>query len=147
MKIRTIVMATLSLVAFNAIAANRNAKLYIFGFAASFNDSTVYFTDIQEVDSAWVDSKTKFLYSRDNYSYQLRDYLKAKGFNHPTCITMYSQKRKDIDKKLASMKKRYMEVGKYDIKTIAAADFKYAPIIPNEDEMEKPKGEKRNGGK
>ena len=34
---------------------------YLFGFAASFADSTVYFTDIQKVDSAWIDTKTKFL--------------------------------------------------------------------------------------
>ena len=36
-------------------------KMYIFGFSASFKNSIVYFTDIQELDSAWIDTKTKFL--------------------------------------------------------------------------------------
>ena len=36
-------------------------KLYAFGFSASFNDSIVYFTDIQEIDSAWINDKTDFL--------------------------------------------------------------------------------------
>ena len=40
-------------------------KLYIFGFSASFKNSIVYLTNIQELDSAWVDSKSKFLCGRD----------------------------------------------------------------------------------
>ena len=28
-------------------------KVYMFGFAASFNDSTVYFTDVQQLEGAW----------------------------------------------------------------------------------------------
>ena len=30
---------------------------------------TVYMTDMQTIENAWVDTKTGFLYSRDNYSY------------------------------------------------------------------------------
>ena len=35
-------------------------KAYMFGFVASFNDSIVFFTDIQEVDSVWVQEKRNF---------------------------------------------------------------------------------------
>ncbi len=56
-------------------AKNEAKTAYIFGFASSFNDSTVYFTDVQKVDSAYFTRKNKFLVSRENYSYQLRDYL------------------------------------------------------------------------
>ena len=42
-----------------AWAALKPKTIYVYGFAASFNDSTVYFTDIQQVDSAYIDSKTK----------------------------------------------------------------------------------------
>ena len=59
-----------------ACAINRPTSIFMFGFCTSFNDSTVYLTDIQQVDSAWIDTKTDFLYSRDNYSFQLRDYMK-----------------------------------------------------------------------
>lgn len=83
-----------------ANAANKQTKLYIYGVVTSFNDSTIYFTDIMELDSAWVDSKTGFLYSRDNYSYQLRNYMRKNGVAYPTCITSYAKKRKDIEKNM-----------------------------------------------
>lgn len=45
---------------------------YVFGFSASFADSTVYFTDIQKLDSTWIDTKSKFLLGREQYSSQLK---------------------------------------------------------------------------
>ena len=33
--------------------------LYIFGMAASFNDSTVYVTDIQQIRNVWMDGKKR----------------------------------------------------------------------------------------
>ena len=61
--IRHIMLAATLMVAMAylpSVAQNRVVpKAYMFGFAASFNDSIVFFTDIQEVDSvsvptAWV---------------------------------------------------------------------------------------------
>ena len=68
----TAIAATL-LISLTAQAKNEMRKAYVFGFASSFNDSTVYITDIQELDSVWFTSKHHFLVSRENYSYQLRD--------------------------------------------------------------------------
>ena len=70
------VLVAMILLAVGATASAKlvQTKVYMFGMAASFNDSTAYFTDVQEVD-AWINDKGKFLYSRENYSYQLRDYL------------------------------------------------------------------------
>ena len=112
--------------------ANRATKVYLFGFAASFNDSTVYFTEVQELDSAYIDSKTKFLYSRENYSYQLRDHLTAAGANTPTCVTCFALKRKDIDKKYANLKKKYTKGGKFIVKEVKSTDFHYQAIKPEE---------------
>ena len=53
-------------------------KAYMFGFVASFNDSIVYFTDIQEVDSVWFTQKKDMLAGRSNYSGQLRSYCAYK---------------------------------------------------------------------
>ena len=39
-------------------------KVYMFGFSASFKDSVVYVTEIQNVQEAWIDTKTKFLLGR-----------------------------------------------------------------------------------
>lgn len=71
-----------------------------FGVAASFNDSIVYFTDIQELDSAWIDDKSDFLLNRSDYSYQLKNYFEQKNILHRTCIVSYALKRKDIDRSI-----------------------------------------------
>ena len=136
MKLHLLMISVFTFAVSMAIAGNRCTKLYMYGFAASFNDSTVYFTDIQEVDSAWINTKTDFLYSRDNYSYQMRDYLKNIGVPHPTCITVYAKTRKDAEKKYVNLKKRYTTKGNYDVKYLAANDFKFYPIKPAEESQE-----------
>ena len=47
-------------------------KAYMFGFSASFNDSIVYFTDIQEVDSVWFMQKRKLL--AEKYGIRLSEF-------------------------------------------------------------------------
>lgn len=121
----------LTVVSLCSWGANRATKVYLFGVAASFNDSTVYFTEIQELDSAYIDSRTKFLYSRENYSYQLRDHLTAQGAKNPTCITCFALKRKDIYKKYARLRKKYAN-GKFLIKEVKQPGFRYQAIKPDE---------------
>ena len=69
-------------------------EMYIFGFSASFKDSVVYFTEINKIDSAWIDSKTGFLLGRDNYAYQLKNYL-TQDKNNPnrTCIVIFDKNK------------------------------------------------------
>lgn len=116
-------------------AQNEQERVYVYGMATSFNDSTVYITEIQQLDSAWVNSKTGFLYSRNNYSYQLRDYLKNNGCPTPTCTTFFAKKRKDIEKKYVAIKKRYTTKGKYNVKYITNHDFSYTCLVPDESEQ------------
>ena len=54
--------------------------IYIFGSAISFTDSLVYITDIQILDSAWVDDKTDFLLKVHNFFY-FNVKFQEKGFN------------------------------------------------------------------
>ena len=106
-------------------------KLYAFGIAASFNDSVVYITDIQEVDSAWMYSKSKFLVSRNNYSNQLKDYLANKKHEeNRTCITCYAYDRKTIEKKYIKMKDKYTKKDDFDVRYLTSEDFRYLPIAP-----------------
>ena len=135
-KARSIILfAVLTLSASISFALEKPTKLYVYGFAATFNDSTVYFTNIEEIDTAWVDTKTKFLYSRDNYSYQFRDYLKSQGIAHPTCITGYATSRKEAEKKYTALKHRYTSKGAYNIKYVTESEFHYNSISPDESEM------------
>lgn len=84
-------------------------KMYIFGFAASFNDSIVHFTEIQELDSVWIDHKLKLMAGREHYSNQLREYLTDNlHMPHRTCVVMYNQNRQKLEKEYLKMKYIYM---------------------------------------
>lgn len=115
-----------------ASAKYKAQTVYVYGFSASFNDSTVYFTDIQKIDSAYVDSKTTFLYGRAYYSDELSDYLSTLGLEHPTCITSFSKDLKDIKKKYLKLRKMYLKDNNYNIKYIKEEDFKYHAQKPTE---------------
>ena len=112
----------------------RPAKIYMFGIAASFNDSTVYLTDIQTVNAYLVNNRTKFLANREDYSYQLRNYLQSNGLEaYPTCITMFAENEKDATKKYLKLKERYEKSKKkYSIKSLKDSQFKYTPVEPDQ---------------
>ena len=133
-------VAVVALIAFSVTSVSAKevrTPVYMFGFAASFNDSTVYFTEIQKIDSAWTDSKNNFLLSRNNYSYQLRDYIQNKlGKQHPTCIVIFNKSQKKCAKKYASIKRKYTTYTKgkkkhtsnYDVKYFNTGDFSFSAI-------------------
>jgi len=106
--------------------------VYAFGFAASFNDSTVYFTDIQQIDKATLEKRTQFLPNRNEYTTQLREYLATKGKSNQTCVISYAKNRKDIEKKFANFRKKYLKGGHYDLKYITTTDFQFHYVEPSE---------------
>jgi len=129
----TLIVTFLTVMSFMTVGAKNYVvpRAYMFGFVASFNDSTVYFTDIQEVDSVWLMSKKKMLAGRSNYSYQLRNYCAdSLGLPNRTVIVVSSVKRKDVEKKLAKMKKEYLvkQAGKYDVHYINSSEFQFRSV-------------------
>ena len=106
-------------------------KVYMFGFSASFNDSTIYLTDIQEVDSAWIDDKSHFLQGRGIYAQQLKDYLTS-AIQQPNriCMVMYSETLKEIEKQYVKMKRLYTKKSKmpYDIHYLDETMFHFEKI-------------------
>lgn len=128
---------TLAIVLMAAGATNvqaQNIKVphaYMFGFVASFNDSTVYFTNIQQVDSVWVTKKKKMLAGRNNYSYQLREFFAQKrNMPNRTCVVVANTDRKKVEKKYIKMKNKYLVKSKkpYDVRNIADSDFKFSAV-------------------
>ena len=81
--------------------------VYLYGFAASFNDSIVYFTDLQTIAQAEID-KHNFLYGREEYSNQLRDYLAAQGYSRRT---------------------KKNGAAPYTIKYLTPEEFSYTPVV------------------
>jgi hypothetical protein len=112
-------------------------KIYAFGFSASFNDSIVFFTNIQTIDSAYIDSKSKFLLSRDNYSYQLKGYLEDQlALKNRTCMIFFAFKQKDIEKKYMKMKHKYTAKGNFDVRYISNEKFHFQRIDLNVEEVD-----------
>ena len=87
------------------------AHVYMFGFAGSFKDSVVYITEIEDVKGAWIDSKSKFLLNRSDYSYQLKMHM-TDQYQQPerVCVVFYATSKKKIEKKLKKLRKKYKEL-------------------------------------
>ena len=87
------------------------AHVYMFGFSASFKDSVVYITEIEDVKGAWIDSMSKFLQNRDSYSYQLKQHM-TDQYQEPerVCVVFYTTSKKEIEKKLKKLRKKYKEL-------------------------------------
>lgn len=81
--------------------------VYAFGIAASFNDSVVYYTEIQPLDSVKLD-KNGFLPQRDAYAYQLKNYLEYNlGKPDYTCMIYFSNHQGKLEKEAAKVKEKY----------------------------------------
>ena len=78
---------------------------FLFYFA--FNDSIVYYTDIQVLDSVELD-KNGFLPKRDLYTYQLKNYLEY-NLKKPdyTCMIYFSENKKKLEKEAVKVKGKY----------------------------------------
>ena len=128
LKLRFIFASLMLLAAMSVSASNKKATIYAFGFSASFNDSTVYFTDVQQINNATIESKNNFLQNRTEYAEQLRDYFNSIGLEHRTCTISYGLTQKDAEKKLVKLRKRYSKGGRYKINYLNGSDFKFKAI-------------------
>lgn len=119
-----------------AFGINRPTKVYMFGFATSFNDSTVYLTDIQQVDTAWIDTRTDFIYGRQDFSYQFAEHLRSDENPYPTALVIFAEKRKDIEKKYLKLRKRYTTAkkGRFTLKNIDVNTFRFKSVKPEKPE-------------
>lgn len=107
--------------------------MYMFGFAASFKDSVVYMTEIQDVQKVWYDKKTKFLLGRDIYSSQLQEHFKEKmQMPDRVCVVVFAKSLKKAEKKYLKLRKKYLSDAKhtssYEVRYITIQDFKFEPV-------------------
>ena len=82
-------------------------EVYAFGIAASFNDTVVYYTEIQVLDSVKL-NKAGFLPQREAYTYQLKNYLEydLKSPNY-TCMIYFAENKKKLEKEAVKVKGKY----------------------------------------
>ena len=113
------VFLLLSVLCTPAFCAKKNKKkkphtVYVMGVSYSFSDSTVYFTEIQQMDSiVFGEGDHKFLPSRQHYSYELTDYMAEKeGMPARSSALLYSKKLSKLQKKEAKLKKKLLKNNK-----------------------------------
>lgn len=127
-------MCLMCLATMASAKGNVKKTVYMFGMSASFNDSTIYFTPIQQVEGYITNDRYHFLVSREEYSYQLRNYFDNRGQTHRTCITFYSTNKKKADKQYERIKNKYTKKSKnkFDIVYLADDDFAFKTVTPEE---------------
>lgn len=122
----------------NTEAKIKQQPVYLFGFATSYVDSTAYITEVQYIDSAYYDTKTKFLIGRNMYSLQLQEFLKKnEGCSHPVTSILFGKKKEKMEKKLLSVRSRFE--GDFNLKTVTCpfhaesyeeTEITETPIVP-----------------
>ncbi len=101
-----------------------NVKVYLFGVGQQLTDSVVYVSFINEVDSMYLERKTKFLPFRSEFSIQMKQYLEGTlGLNRQTVSVFYSTSRKKLSKKYYKIKKRFLD--NPDTKIVPIENFKF----------------------
>ena len=132
--LKYIVLALLVCVTMGAEAKTVKARhMYVFGFAASFKDSVVYMTEIQDVQGAMYDTKTKFLLGRDSYSDQLKTYFReTMQMPNRVCMVMFSTSKKKAEKQYLKLRSKYLSDKKhtssYEVRYVTMQDFKFEPV-------------------
>ena len=120
-------LCILSLVFVVCTASAKKEKekhVYVFGMAASFSDSVVYFTDIQQMDS--VKLKNSFLPKRDQYSKQLEDYVASHNLlQNGIGIVFFSESLKQLEKNAVQLMEKYMNNEKVRVEKIEPDRFRF----------------------
>ena len=100
--------------------------LSVFLFYFAFNDSIVYYTDIQVLDSVELD-KNGFLPKRDLYTYQLKNYLEY-NLKKPdyTCMIYFSENRKKLEKEAVKVKGKYKKSKNMVLQVVKPEAFTFA---------------------
>ncbi|MCR5179764.1 MAG: hypothetical protein K6C30_00890 [Bacteroidaceae bacterium] len=82
-------------------------RVYIFGFAASFTDSTACQTVVQTLDSAWLDGH-KFLVDRSLYGLQLQNHMEdARQTRNSICTIFFDTNPKRLQRQWRKVHKLY----------------------------------------
>ena len=103
----------------------KEKAVYAFGVAASFNDTVVYFTDIQVLDSVKLD-KGGFLPKRDLYTYQLKNYLEDNQLQqNSTCMIYFSENKSKLEKEATKILNKYKKSRNMTVTRIEADKFRF----------------------
>lgn len=125
-------MAAVTVLSFaTANASGKGEVVFLYGFATTLVDSTVYITEIQRLDSAELAPKNKFLVGRADYSNQLASYLASQGVAPTTCITSFGVNQHEVEKRYVKLRQRYLKDHRWNIQYVKTSDFNYQAVRSN----------------
>lgn len=100
-------------------------RVYMYGVAVNFNDSTMYMTDVHYLDSMII-NKDGSLQNYIGYSMQLKAFLEGTlGETDQTCAVIYSDKKKKLEKRFLRMRKECLAERKQRLKQIGTDSFRF----------------------
>ena len=83
-------------------------RVYMYGMSVNHHDSTVYITDVQDLDDIIINTDGS-LQNYAGYSMQLKVYLEGTlGNVNQTCAVVYSYKKKKLEKRFIKTKKKFL---------------------------------------
>ena len=115
----------------------RVQRVYMFGFGASLTDSVACQTQVQAVDSAWLDAHD-LLVDRSLYSIQLQFYVEQnEGVKNPICSVFFNKNERKVRKQWNKIKRRYEADPNVKLRQIAEDKFRfkaeeYRPVLVEE---------------
>lgn len=119
--------------------APKMQSVAMFGVGISFTDSVVYETEIQMLDSVWVNPDHDFLEDRTLYSLQLQYFMEQQGVKNAVCTVLFSKKQSSLQGKWEKIRKRHTQSETQRFKIVPLSEFRfkpeeYRPVIIHEDE-------------
>ncbi len=105
--------------------ATKSKKIYFFGIAKNYTDSTACLTDICPIDNVAIDKQTNGVVNLELYTEQYSNFLKQKGKDGYICATFFSDKYKEIEKQFLKQRKKLERSKGMKLDVIAGSDFKF----------------------
>lgn len=131
MKLKTGLLGFLAVCSIAVLPAQRtkdDATVYLFGYSAAFNDSTVFLTSVQPLKGVALSHKTRFLPHREAYSAQLKAYLESREPYVQTCAVFFAGSRAKLEKKYAMVRARLKSSRKVKLQELSGAEFQFTRI-------------------
>ena len=129
-KCKYLFLALMGIVLLSSFTAPKEKKeepkrVSMFGVSVDFNDSVVYLTDVQCLDSIVI-NKDGSIQNYANYSFQLKVYLEGTlGEADQTCAVIYSDNKKKLEKRYVKMRKRFRADDRNVLKQLGTDSFMF----------------------
>ncbi len=100
-------------------------QAYLFGVGISLTDSTAFITDIQTVDSLFLNEEG-FLPHEAEYSLQMKLYLANRmNMRDKVCTVFYDDNQKDLQKQMSKVEGKLKDGGYKDLVRMVKSDFAF----------------------